>query len=217
MSDLLPDPIETDRLVLAALDADAADPLTYHEHASGEDAEDVTAHRPWDPHDHRRDSLDDLREAEAAREAGEHARCVIRPRESEDGGGEFAGTTGVYPKWDRRRATFGVRLRPAFRGRGCSGERAAATVELALDRLDLDAVAVARVDGDETSRRAVEKYVERFGGRHGDPLRNLQVDEDGGVVDERRYTMTRDRCDVDERRYTMARDRCDVARSEGGA
>jgi len=192
MGALFPDRIETDRLVLEALSTEAVDPLTYYEHASGAAAEEATTHLPWEPHDHPKASLDTIREAADAREAGEHARYVVRPREGEEGAGEFAGTTGIYPKWDRRTAAFSIWLRPAFWGRGYSGERAAAMVELAFERLDLDLVAVAHMDGNENSRRAVEAYVDRFGGQHEGLLRNWQANDDGSVVDMHRYTITRE-------------------------
>ena len=192
MTDLFPERIDTDRLALEALSTDTVDPLTYYEHASAGDADEVTTHLPWEPHDHPKESRNDLRDAEEAFEAGEHARYVVRPKDGEDGAGEFAGTTGIYPKWDRRTATFGIWLRPEFWGRGYSGERAAAMVELAFDRLDLDVVAVAHMDGNEKSRRAVEKYVERFGGQHEGLLRNFQANDDGTVVDMHRYTITKE-------------------------
>jgi len=190
MGKLFPERIETERFVLAALSTDTVDPLTYYEHASAEYTDSVTTHLPWNPHDHPKKSVDDLRQAEEAREEGEHARYVIRPKAGEDGTGEFAGTAGIYLKWDRRTATFGIWLRPKFWGRGYSGERAAAMIELAFDRLDLEVVAVAHMDGNEQSRRAVEKYVERFGGQHEGLLRNFQANDDGTVVDMHRYTIT---------------------------
>jgi len=192
MSQLFPERIETDRLRLEALSTDTVDPLTYYEHASAEHADEVTTHLPWDPHEHPKESLDAVRNAEEAREASEHAEYVIRPSEGEEGAGEFAGTTGIYPKWDRLTATFGVWLRPTFWGRGYSGERAAAMIGLAFDRLDLEVVAVAHMDGNEKSRRAVEKYVDRFGGQHEGLLRDFQVNDDGTIVDMHRYTITSD-------------------------
>jgi RimJ/RimL family protein N-acetyltransferase len=196
MPDLFPERIETDRLVLEALSTDTVDPLAYYEHASAESVGEVTTYLPWDPHDHPRESLGDLHDAEEAFEAGDHARYVVRPKDGEDGAGEFAGTTGIYPKWDRRTATFGIWLRPEFWGRGYSGERAAAMIGLAFDRLHLDLVAVSHVDGNEQSRRAVEKYVDRFGGQHEGMLRNWQVNDDGSVVDMHRYTITREQYDA---------------------
>lgn len=192
MSGVFPERIETDRLVLEALSTDTVDPLTYYEHVSAEYADAVTTYLPWESHDHPKESVDDLRQAKAAREDGEHARYVIRPKAGEDGAGEFAGTAGIYPKWERRTATFGVWLRPKFWGRGYSGERAAVMTELAFDRLNLEVVAVAHMDGNEQSRRAVEKYVERFDGQHEGLLRNFQANDDGTVVDMHRYTITRE-------------------------
>lgn len=196
MSDLFPDRFETDRLVLEALSTETVDPLTYYEHASAEYAEEVTTYLPWKPHNHPKESLGDLHDAKEAFEGGEHARYVIRPKADEDGAGEFVGTTGIYPKWERQTATFGIWLRPEFWGRGYSGERAAAMIELAFDRLDLDVVAVAHMDGNEKSRRAVEKYVERFGGQHEGLLRNFQANDDGTVVDMHRYTITHEQYDA---------------------
>jgi len=196
MSQLFPERIETDRLRLEALSTDTVDPLTYYEHASGDGMDDVTTYLPIDPHEHPRESLNVIREAEEAREAGEHARYVIRPKEGEDGAGEFAGGAGIYPKWDRRAANFDVWLRPEFWGRGYSGERAGAMIELAFDRLDLDLVAVAHMDGNKKSRRAVEKYVKRFDGQHEGLLRNFQANDDGSIVDMHRYTITRSQYDA---------------------
>jgi RimJ/RimL family protein N-acetyltransferase len=199
MDALFGERIETDRLVLEALSTDAVDPLTYYEHASDDRMDEVTTHLPVDPHDHPKESLDVIREAEAAREAGEHARYVVRPKEGEDGAGEFAGGTGIYPNWDRRTATLDIWLRPKFWGRGYSGERAAAMIELAFDHLDLDVVAVEHMDGNEKSRRAVERYVDRFGGRHEGVLRNFQANDDGSVVDMHRYTITQAEYDASTR------------------
>lgn len=196
MSDLFPARLETSRLVLEALATDTVDPLTYYRHVSGESASEVTAHLPWDPHEHPKETLETIREAENARQTGEHARYVIRPKEGEEGAGEFAGTTGIYPKWDRKTATFAIWLRPKFWGRGYSGERAAAMIELAFDRLDLELVAVSHMDGNDRSRQAVERYVERFGGQHEGLLRNWQVNDDGSIVDMHRYTITREQYDA---------------------
>lgn len=192
MSDLFPERLETDSLLLEALSPDTVDQLTYYEHASAEYTEEVTTHLPWEPQDHPKESLEAIREAETAREAGDHAQYVIRPKDGEDGAGEFAGTTGIYPKWERQTATFAIWLRPRFWGRGYSGERAEAMLELAFDRLDLEVVAVSHMDGNENSRRAVEKYIGQFGGQHEGLLRNFQANDDGSVVDMHRYTVTQE-------------------------
>lgn len=192
MNSLFPDRIETDRLKLEALTTESIDPRTYYEYASGANADEVTTHLPWEPLEHPKAALDMIQDAEDARKAGEYARYIIRPKDGENDGGEFAGGTGIYPKWDRRTANLDIWLRPRFWGRGYSGERAGAMIELALVRFDLDLVAVAHMDGNQKSKRAVEKYVDRFGGQHEGLLRNWQVNDDGSVVDMHRYTITQD-------------------------
>ena len=94
--------------------------------------------------------------------------------------------------WDRRTAILGVWLRKPFWGRGYSGERAAALMEIAFERLHLELVAVTHDAGNEKSRRAIEQYVERFGGRHDGLIRNAEVDGDGTPVDQHRYSISRE-------------------------
>ena len=54
----------------------------------------------------------------------------------------------------------------SFWGRGYSGERAGALLELAFERLHLSVVSVNHRDGNERSRRASKKYVDEYGGQH---------------------------------------------------
>ena len=61
---------------------------------------------------------------------------------------------------------------------------------VAFDELDLAVVAIKYIDGNEQSKRAVEKYVESFGGRYEGLLRNwLAAGND--VYDCHRYTISR--------------------------
>lgn len=61
---------------------------------------------------------------------------------------------------------------------------------MAFDRLDLELVSAACIDGNEKSRRAITKYVERYDGRYEGLLRNwLPVDDT--VADVHRYTISR--------------------------
>jgi hypothetical protein len=55
---------------------------------------------------------------------------------------------------------------------------------------DLDLVAVAHYPDNGKSKRAIEKYVERYGGRQEGLFRNNIVYADGTVVDEVRYTVS---------------------------
>ena len=92
--------------------------------------------------------------------------------------------------WETRTGRPAIWLRKRFWGRGYSAERAAAVIELAFDRLDLDLVAIPVEDGNDNSRRAVEKYVESHGGGHDGLARNSTVRPDGTVIDHHRYTVT---------------------------
>jgi len=61
---------------------------------------------------------------------------------------------------------------------------------LAFSRLDLDLVAVSHHPDNDQSERAIEKYVERFGGRREGLFRNHLTYQDGTVVDEVRYSVS---------------------------
>lgn len=124
----------------------------------------------------------------------ERAEYALRPREGEPGAGDLAGTAGLIFAWDRRLAKLAVRLRKQFWGRGYSGERADALLELAFDRLDFDCVAIPVHADNERSRRAVESYVDRWGGRYEGLLRNDGTRSDG-PVDRHRFTITREEYD----------------------
>jgi RimJ/RimL family protein N-acetyltransferase len=191
---LFPETIETDRLRLEALTLDAVDVRRFYERCSRHepDIEAVTEYLNWSPHEHPGETREFLAHVTDQREDGEGATYLIRPREGEDGAGEVAGVCGLGVDWDRRTGTLGAWLRKRFWGRGYSGERAMALIEVAFERLDLEVVAVTHAVENEKSRRAIEKYVERAGG---DPepdglLRNWLVTEDG-PRDVYRYTVER--------------------------
>lgn len=190
---MFPERIETERLVLEAFTPENVDALEVYQYTSHRNphVEEITDHLSWEPHRTPKETLDFLRSQAEARREGEDATYVLRPKQGEPEAGEFAGMTGLHPDWERRTATFGMWLRKPFWGRGYSGERAAALVELAFERLDLELVAVSHHAGNEKSRRAIEKYVERFGGRHEGLLRNGATGADG-PVDVHRYTVTRE-------------------------
>jgi RimJ/RimL family protein N-acetyltransferase len=189
---LFPETIETDRLRIERLCHDTVDLPEYYRICSAAEAiDEVTEYLSWDPHESIRETREFVDMVEQQWESGESAAYLIRPRPSESQAGEIAGGTGISFDWARGTGTLGVWLRKPFWGRGYSGERAAAFVELAFDRLDLDTVAVEHHDGNEKSRRAVEKYVERFGGTYEGTLRNRAV-KSGDVHDRHRYTITRE-------------------------
>jgi RimJ/RimL family protein N-acetyltransferase len=191
MTELYPRRIETERLVLEPThEADVHE--LYEICGKDEGIERVTKYMPWDPHDTPKETAEFLEHQAENWEDGESAGYLVRPAEGEDGAGVIAGTTGLNTDWDKRLGTLGLWLRKPFWGRGYSGERAGALLAVAFDNLDLETVAVTHMVGNENSRRAIEKYVERFGGRHEGLLRSFEPEniETGGAVDAHRYTIT---------------------------
>ncbi|WP_459191010.1 GNAT family N-acetyltransferase [Halosimplex sp. J119] len=194
MSDLFPERIETERLVLEAATTETLDPLEQYEYVreGAPHIDEITEYVTWTPHETPKETEEFLEQITERREQGEGASYVIRPRAGEDGAGEFAGFTGMSVDWDRQTATFGAWLRKRFWGRGYSGERAAAFMEVAFERLDLEAVVVTVFDGNEKSRKAVSRYIEAHGGHREGLLRNFQESMDGSVADVHRFTVTRE-------------------------
>lgn len=207
---MFPTVIETERLRLERFDRETIDTLELYEYTAKTDSiEEETRYVTWDPHMTPKETLDFQTQMEEAWEKRENATYAVFPREGEAGAGEFAGNTGFGIDWDKRKATLGIWLRKPFWGRGYSGERAGALLQLAFDRLDLELVDVGHVPDNEQSKRAIEKYVERYGGRHDGVLRNWHLD-DGEPVDMQLYSISQDewRAAVgDEREATFVEDR----------
>ncbi len=189
---MFPHALESDRLDFEGLSRETVDVLAlYDVFGRGPDVEAVFEYVDSDPHRTPKETYEFVRRAETQWDDGEGAKYVIRPKAGEEGTGEIAGVTGIYPDWERRLATLGIVLDKRFWGRGYSGERADLFVRLAFERFDLDLVAVTYIDENERSKRAIERYVERFGGRYEGLLRNwLAVD--GEVFDCHRYSIHRD-------------------------
>ncbi|SEL50696.1 GNAT family N-acetyltransferase [Haloferax larsenii] len=192
---MFPDEIVTPRLRLRALSREVVDPVDAYDHfaASRSDTiEEETEYVTWSPHQTPKEGFDFLKQAEKGHREAENAIYGIFPREGEDGAGEFAGTTGFNPEWDTHRAVFGMWLRKKFWGRGYSGERAAALFATVFDVLDLDLAYVQVIPENEKSIRAIEKYIDRFGGQHDGLFRNVSVDMDGTPHDVHTYSVTRE-------------------------
>lgn len=193
MSDRFPERIETERLVLERLCRENAGVLEFYRHASRHEPgiDEVTRHLSWDTHATPKETWDFFEYVGKQWEDAAAATYAIRPAAGEDGAGEFAGNCGLTIDWERRTGTLGLWLRESFWGRGYSGERAAALMELAFETLDLELVAVTHQTGNEKSRRAIEKYVEAHGGGFDALIRNA-VPGDDRPIDQRRYTVTRE-------------------------
>ncbi|MCH7660280.1 MAG: GNAT family N-acetyltransferase [Euryarchaeota archaeon] len=187
---MFPEAIETERLELERLTRDLVDPLDlYNLYANSETIEEETRYISWSPHETPKETWDVLGQFEKRWDKREDAVYAIFPREGEDGAGEFAGTTGLHLAWEKHAAGLGIWLRKPFWGRGYSGERAAALFELAFSHLDLELVFVEHLPENDQSKRAIKKYIERFGGQYEGTLRNFIVDSDGAVHDAHRYSV----------------------------
>ena len=191
---MFPERLETDRLRFERFCHENTDVFDFYEcfsHNHGSALDEVFEHVPQTPYRTVKDAHDRLDDAAERWANAERAEYAVRPKDGEEGAGELAGTTVLSCKWERRTGQLGLILRKPYWGRGYSGERARALLELAFDRLDLELVTAGHNDGNEKSRRAIEKYVEAHGGQYDGVLRNW-VPMDGEVADLHRYTVTRD-------------------------
>jgi len=187
---MFPERIETERLLLKRLSHENVDALTLYDcFAAGVADEEVFEHVPQDPWRTPKEAQDRIDDAEERWREGRAAEYVVRPKEGEERAREIAGTTNLSCKWDRRTGRLGLILRKPFWGRSYSGERAAALMELAFDRLDLELATAGYQEGNEKSKRAIDKYVEVCGGQYDGVLRNwVPMGEE--IDDLHRYTVT---------------------------
>ena len=192
MSDLFPQTIETDRLRLEALRPETVDLFELYEICSSDEGiDEITQYLTWDPHETPKDTLEFLEHVAEQREDNEGGSYLIRPREGEPDAGTIAGDCGFGVDWDKRTMELGIWLRKRFWGRGYSGERAAAFMTLAFERLDLELVAITADVENENSNRAIERYTEAHGGGRDGLLRNWQL-VDGEPADMYRYSVSRE-------------------------
>lgn len=189
MSELFPERIETERLVLERLCPENVPVREFYRIASRHepDIEEITRYLSWDPQRTPKETRDFFDHVETQWADGTGVTYLLRVA----GTGEIAGVGALTIDWDRRTGSLGTWLRKPFWGRGYSGERAEALADLAFERLDLEYVAVTHEAGNEKSRRAIEKYVERLGGQFDCLLRNA-ARGDGELIDQRRYTVSRE-------------------------
>ncbi len=118
----------------------------------------------------------------------ESARYLLRSKDRE----AIIGTTAFKPEWETRRAGSGIVLSKEHWGNAYGVERASAFIELAFERYDLDAYYTTCATGNTPSRRMIEKYVSKYGGRHEGVLRHHSSRPSGDVTDQHRFTILRD-------------------------
>jgi RimJ/RimL family protein N-acetyltransferase len=190
---VFPTAIETDRLRLKQLCRDDVPVREYYDAFSHRRpaVEEETRYLPWDPLESMGEAAERLDHFEQQWDDRERAEYLLRPKDGEDGAGEIAGTAGLICEWDKDLAMLAIWLRKPFWGRGYSGERADALLELAFDHLDVGMVAIPLHRDNEKSYSAVERYVERHEGRYEGLLRHHagRYDE---PVDHHRFSVSRE-------------------------
>lgn len=189
---MFPERIETDRLVLERLcHENVAVSELYDLLADDEDVREALEHVPQTPYQTMKEAHDKIEKTEEHWADRDVATYAVRPDDDEDGAGKLAGTTSLSCKWERQTAQFGLILMKPFWGRGYSGERAAALMELAFDQLDFELVSAGYNEGNEKSKRAIEKYVDTFDGQYDGVLRN-RVPMEEGIDDLHVYTIMKE-------------------------
>jgi RimJ/RimL family protein N-acetyltransferase len=188
---MFPFELETERLRLVRLCRDTASTgdLYRYVNVDAPHIDEICEYVHWEPHRTMKETHDYLTAVETRWDERSQATYAIYPAAGEEGARALAGTTNLRIGWERRAAELGIWLRKPFWGRGYSGERAAALLELAFERLDLELVGAAHQDGNEASKRAIEKYVDAHGGQYDGLLRNW-IPSGGEVRDLRRYTIS---------------------------
>jgi ribosomal-protein-alanine N-acetyltransferase len=175
---LFPRRVETERLRFEPLH-ESVDTLGLYDYHRSNDLTPVMRHLSQEVYDTPKQSMNKLETAAERWNEGTRAEYAIYPKSGEDGAGEFAGVASLMLEWEKRLCYFGLWLREPFWGRGYSGERAGVMLAVAFDRLDLDVVGAGYVPGNDQSKRAIEKYVDRYGGQYDGRLRNWIPGADG--------------------------------------
>ena len=144
---------------------------------------------PWFQFDRLDQVAEFLDHAEQQWSDRETARYLLRATDED---GDIVGTTAFGPEWDTRRTGSGIVLAREYWGREYGLERACAFVELTFEQYDLDAFYTTCATENEPSRRMIEKYVDRYDGRHEGLLRQHSERPDGDVTDQHRFTILRE-------------------------
>jgi ribosomal-protein-alanine N-acetyltransferase len=189
MHGLFPTRIETDRLRMERLHHDGIDLFELYEFLTSAAWQEAAAeHMPWFGFDRLDQVADFVDKAEAEWADRETARYLIRATDEE---GALIGTTAFGPEWQTRRAGSGIVLSKAYWGEEYGLERASAFIEMTFETYDLDAFYTTCAAENEPSRRMIEKYMDRYGGRHEGLLRQHSSRPDGSVTDQHRFSITR--------------------------
>ncbi|WP_049928094.1 GNAT family N-acetyltransferase [Halopiger goleimassiliensis] len=185
---MFPETIEREAITLRRFDDERVDPFELYAlfAANREEAAEVFAYVPQEPYETVKDAVDRLESAASAWDDGEEAQYAVYTHDD-----ALAGYTGLIPEWDRRMGRIGFILGKPYWGNGYAEDCARALLEVAFERLDLEVVAFDHAEGNERSKRVLERIVDAAGGQYDGVLRNwLPVGEE--VPDHHRYTVTQE-------------------------
>ncbi len=185
---LFPENIETTSLSFEPLSRDNIDVLElYGLLGKGETIEAETRYLNWSAYDSPYQTKQFLEKTEEHWQEGTKASYILRSREQDDG---VVGFTTLSIEWGRRLGEFGIFLRKPFWGRGYSQQRARAMIYLAFDQLDLEVIEVSCSIDNDRAKRAIEKYVDEFGGEYVGVRYNMVTDDTDEPLDCHLYTIT---------------------------
>lgn len=197
---LFPDVISTERLDFEQLCYGNISIMSLYEVlGKSETIAEETEYVNWAPHDTPEDTKYFIEQAEEKWRSGDKCTYIVRTEETDGGEEEFAGITTLTVDWNRRVGDLGIYLRKQFWGRRYSAERSGAFLELAFDHLDLEVIEVNCFLENERAKRAIEKYVEEYGGEYVGIRYNMVENESGRPLDCHLYTITREQFRKNER------------------
>ncbi|WP_435174729.1 GNAT family N-acetyltransferase [Halorussus sp. AFM4] len=189
----------TDRLVLRRVHPDSVEFERFHAlFADAVDAEEVFELCNWEPHG---DEAETRAYLDRRGDQWERAECYEYVLEARDAG-EYVGTACAVPG-DDGDAEFGFWLRKSYWGRGLCGEGTDALVHAAFERLDAPYVLAGCLPENDRSRRAIEKFVGRYGGAYVGAVPTVPSRYENAasapVVPHHEWTITREQYDAGER------------------
>lgn len=189
---LFPDTIVTERIRFEKLCHENVDTYELYEYLGTSDTvEEETKHVHWEPHDSPLETKELIDDLERQWQDGTKAGYVVRSTEDRSEVSDIAGVSTLSIDWDRRVAEIGLFLRKPYWGREYSAERAEAFFELTFEVLDVEVLEVSCSTENDRAKRAIEKYVQRFGGEYVGVRYNMLDNQVGDPVDCHLYTVTR--------------------------
>lgn len=181
MRELIPDRITTDRVRYELIHRNRTDVQELYE-VCANPGRGVTEHTNWTPHETPHETLSYIHRSTERLQNDRGMRYVMRQND------RIIGVSGATIDWNLRRAETGIWLRRSAWGQNISGERIDAFLRLFFDALDLTVHIVTHTVENRRSKQAIEKYIERHGGRCIGVIPNEKC-VDGQPTDERMYTI----------------------------